>query len=132
MEVLERRDELPRIAVITFVEAPLLRAFASELRLDEVPLYGDPDRRLYDALGFGRGSVARVWLDPRVWLRYARSLRRGGRLPRRPAQDTLQLGGDALVDADGRVVWLYRSRGPEDRPAADEVVRQAQRLFIAG
>ena len=124
MQVLSRRDELPRIAVITFAEPPLLGRFARELRID-VELYGDPERRLYDELSFGRGSFARVWLDPRVWARYA-ALTLRGRHPRPPEQDTLQLGGDLIVDADGRIVWLYRSRGPEDRPDPDEVVRRAR------
>ena len=35
---------------------------------------------------------------------------------RRVHEDTLQLGGDAVVDADGRLAWVQRSRGPEDRP----------------
>ena len=132
MQVLGRRDELPRIAVITFASAPLLAAFAREVELQDASLYGDPERRLYEALGFGRGSVARVWLDPRVWARYGRLVLGGARLPRRIEQDTLQLGGDVLVDADGRVAWLYRSRGPDDRPPADELVRQVRRLFITG
>ena len=127
MEVLSRRDELPRIAVITFAEPPLLQRFASELGVD-VELYGDRDRRLYSALGFGHGSIARVWLDPRVWARYAGLMLRGRR-PRPPEQDTLQLGGDAIVDAEGRIAWIHRSRGPEDRPEVDELVRRAH-VFI--
>ena len=43
---------------------------------------------------------------------------------RRVHEDTLQLGGDAVVDADGRLAWVYLSRGPEDRPAF-EVVQDA-------
>ena len=110
---------------IGFVNPELLAPYARELRID-LPLYGDPDRTLYHALGFGRASVARAWLHPRVWSRYARLLARGRRL-RRPEQDTLQLGGDAVFDADARLTWLYAGRGPEDRPSVDEVIAALSR-----
>ena len=122
MEVANHREQLPgRIVVVTFASPPLLAKFAAELELG-VPMLADRDRALYAALGFGRGSVARVWLDPRVWARYARLLAGGHRL-RRTQEDTLQLGGDAVIDADGRLAWIHRSRGPEDRPAI-EVLRR--------
>ncbi len=107
--------------VITFASPPLLARFAAELDLG-LPILADRDRALYAALGFGSGSVARVWLDPRVWARYARLLARGHRM-RRMQEDTLQLGGDAVVDADGRLAWIYRSRGPDDRPAIEALRR---------
>jgi hypothetical protein len=106
---------------VTFAAPALLAAFGRELRLDRIELWTDPDRAAYRAFGFGRASVARVWLDPRVWRRYARLLRAGRRL-HRPAQDPQQLGGDVVLDADGRVAWLRRSRGPEDRPPAGELL----------
>jgi len=107
-----------RLACVTFAAPALLAAFARELDLD-VALYADPDRAVYRAFGYERGSVRRVWLDPRVWRRYARLLRDGLR-PGRSEQDTLQLGGDAVV-AGGRLEWIFRSAGPEDRPPAAAV-----------
>jgi hypothetical protein len=88
-----------------------------------MPVLGDPERAVYAAFGFGRASVARVWLDPRAIV-HDLSLRVRGRpsLPRRPAQDTLQLGGDVVLDADGRVRWVYASRGPEDRPSVEAMI----------
>ena len=109
------------MACITFAPAVLLGAFERELALDRIELYGDPDRRSYAAFDLKRGSITRVWLDPRVWWRYARLLARGRRL-RFVGQDTLQLGGDAVVDADGRLAWIFRSRGPDDRPSVDELL----------
>lgn len=121
-----RRRELEgRLACVTFAEPPLLAAFERELDVS-VPLYGDPSRATYEAFGFERGTVRRVWLDPRVWKRYAELLRAGGRL-RRSGQDTLQLGGDAVLDAEGRLRWIHRSRGPEDRPAPEVVIDEMRR-----
>lgn len=117
----KRRAGLPgRVLVVSFARPGLLAAYERELGLD-LPLYTDPDRELYRELGFGRASVARAWLDPRVWVRYADLLARGRRL-HRPEQDTLQLGGDAVFDSDARLRWLYSSRGPEDRPSVDALI----------
>ena len=105
-----------RVVVVGFADRGALGGYRRAFGLDDVLVLADPERITYALFGFGRASFARVWLDPRVWLRYAALLARG----RRPApahEDTLQLGGDVLVDAAGRVRWIYRSAGPEDRPS---------------
>jgi AhpC/TSA antioxidant enzyme len=107
--------------VVTFAEAPLLARYEAGLGLP-FAFYGDPERRAYAAFGFGRATRARVWLDPRVWRRYGSLIARGRR-PSAPVQDDLlQLGGDVLVDPGGRVEWVYRSAGPEDRPSVDALL----------
>ena len=113
--------------MVTFAPAPLLARFEAGLGLP-IGYYGDPERAAYAAFGFGRGSVARVWLDPRVLARYAGLLARGRR-PRPPGagEDLLQLAGDVLADAAGRIEWTYRSAGPEDRPSLAEVLTAAGR-----
>jgi hypothetical protein len=119
--VLEHIDELGvRVAVIAFAAPASLAAYQRRLGLDHVLVLSDPELVAYHAFGFGRGSVHRVWLDPRVWRRYVQLIRTGRR-PERAHEDTLQLGGDVLVDAGGRVRWIYASRGPEDRPSVAEV-----------
>ena len=104
----------------------MLARFEDELQLG-LEMFADPERAVYEALGFGRGSVSRVWLHPRVWIRYAGLLAGGARI--RGAQgDTLQLGGDAVMDAEGRLAWIHRSTGPEDRP---RIARLQQELVSA-
>jgi hypothetical protein len=99
-----------RVVCVSFAPAQLLDAYRRELGI-EVQLYSDPERAAYRAFGFDRASVARAWLHPRVWMRYGQLLARGRRL-HRPGEDTLQLGGDVVSGADGRVRWVYRSAGP--------------------
>jgi hypothetical protein len=114
--VASHRDGLPgRIVVVTFATPKMLARFEAELPLG-LEMFTDPERTVYTALGLGRGSFSRVWLHPRVWIRYAGLLAGGARL--RGAQgDTLQLGGNAVVDPEGRLAWIHRSTGPDDRPA---------------
>ncbi len=105
-----------RVVVVAFAAPESLAGYQQRQRLDHVQVLSDPDRLAYQAFGFGRGTLLRVWLDPRVWARYAQLVLRGRR-PEPAHEDTLQLGGDALVSADGQIAWIYRSRGPEDRPS---------------
>lgn len=129
MEVLDHRQELGvRVLVISFAAPPSLAAYRERFGLEGAALLSDEERVAYAAFGFDRASVARAYLDPRVWRRYAGLLARGRRLER-PEEDTLQLGGDVLADAQGRVRWIHRSRGPEDRPSL-EALRRARRATL--
>lgn len=93
------------------------------------PILVDERRDAYRSWGMGRASVARVWLDPRVWGRYAGLLLRGN-VPIRTGKDTLQLGGDFVVDPAG-VVTYSRPQVRDDRPAVstllDEIERASRR-----
>lgn len=117
-----------RVVCITFSIPVMLAVFERDLdRRQDVTLLGDPDRALYGAFGLERASFARVWLDPRVWLRYGSLLARGRR-PRAAQGDTLQLGGDALLDGRGTVRYVYRSQGPEDRPSFAELQAAREKM----
>ncbi|MCW2925126.1 MAG: AhpC/TSA antioxidant enzyme, partial [Thermoleophilia bacterium] len=94
----------------------------------EFVVVADADQSLYDAFGTLRLERAR---DLRVRARNLlttglRHVLRGGRL-KRPGQDLLQLGGDAVVDADGQVAWLHRAARPDDRVPVDELATHMHR-----
>lgn len=106
--------------IVAFAPAESLASYQHRQRLDHLLVLSDPHRQAYQAFGLGRGTVLRVWLDPRVWTRYLQLIIRGRR-PEPAHEDTLQLGGDALTDSHGRIAWIYRSRGPEDRPSVADI-----------
>jgi hypothetical protein len=119
--VLHHSDELGvRVVVVAFAPLESLVHYQARQRLGSLLVLSDPGRRAYRAFDLGRASILQVWLDPRVWARYLQLVLRGRR-PKRAHEDTLQLAGDALIDSDGRVAWIYRSRGPEDRPSIAEI-----------
>jgi hypothetical protein len=128
--VLGHREELGlRVVVVAFAPPESLAGYQRRQGLGDVLVLSDPSRLAYEAFGFGRGSFARVWLDPRVWRRYARLIRAGHRLEA-AHEDTRQLAGDVLVDADGRIRWIHHGRGPVDRPSIETiaaVLRRARR-----
>ena len=121
----DRLGELPgcEVALVTFTAPRNLRGYRSRLGLPFAVL-ADEDRRTYRAYGLGRGPWWRVW-GPATLRAYARLLRRGGRVAR-PTEDTLQLGGDFVVDAAGRLAYVHRSTGPADRPPVDDLVAAAR------
>ena len=107
------------VVLITFTRPRNLRGFRHHLGLT-YPVLTDETRSTYRAYGLGRGSWRRVW-GFRGMRAYARLLRDGKR-PRFPTGDSLQLGGDFIVDSEGRVAYAYRSSGPDDRPAVNELL----------
>jgi hypothetical protein len=117
------------VVVVAFAKPESLAAYQRRQRLDHVLVLSDPDRKAYEAFGFGRGSVVRVWLDPRVWARYLKLVLRGRR-PEPAHEDTLQLGGDAISDSEGRIAWVYRGRGPEDRPSIRQLGQALAELQV--
>jgi hypothetical protein len=125
--VRDRLDELEgaTVALVTFTLQRNLRGYRGRLALPYVVL-ADEQRVAYRAYGLGRGPWWRVW-GPATWRAYLRLLRRGQRA-RRPVEDTLQLGGDFVVDAEGCVAYAHRSTGPADRPPVDVLVATVRAL----
>lgn len=110
--------------MVTFARPRVLAGYRRRFA-DPLTVVSDEDRVVYRALGFGRGSFGRVW-GWRAAKRYIELLRGGHRLDRATdtggADDTRQLGGNAVIGADGRLTWVYAGEGPDDRPTVDAIV----------
>jgi alkyl-hydroperoxide reductase/thiol specific antioxidant family protein len=107
------------VAVIAFAAPSYVAAYQRE-KLAPLTVLVDPSRAVYRAYGLDRGSVRKVW-GPKIWWAYARLILRGRRFER-PTEDTLQLGGDFVVGRDGRLVYVFRSDDPVERPAIDHLL----------
>jgi peroxiredoxin len=92
------------------------------------PVLSDPDRQAYRAFGLRRGRAVQVW----TWGALKAYLKGAlhGRLPRVPNDDIAQLGGDFVLDAEGTVVWAYRSKDPSDRPPPEDILRVVRDLAL--
>ena len=120
MEVAAQRDTLSgRVIGVAFAPPSSVAIFERGLDLG-VPILCDPARVAYGVFGFGRTSWWLAALRPGYYLRLARALRRGRRFSR-VREDPGQLGGDVVLDAGGRLRWVYRSRWPADRPSVADV-----------
>lgn len=130
MKVLSRKDHLDALnAVAIFVvhdEAELVgRTMLADLDVP-FPIAVDIERVAYDAWGLRRGSLFATWLSPRVWLDYGRLLVRSGERYRGSGKDTLQLGGDFVIDPNG-VVTYARPQRRDDRPPVAVLLRELER-----
>ena len=118
-------DELGiRVLVVTFESPSAARAYASESHYSW-PVVSDVERRLYDAYGMGRARWRHL-LGPAAMRAYAREVVRG-RLPRMPAADPMQQGGDVLIDPRGIVRLAHVAAGPGNRPSVTRLLEARRR-----
>lgn len=125
MKVLQHRQRLDALGTAVFVafdEPDRLRGSLLQGLEVPYPVLVDRDRSAYRSWGLGRASVLRIWGDPAVWRLYATELAGGARL-RRPGTDTLQLGGDFIVDPAGTVAYS-RPQRRDDRPPVGDLLRE--------
>lgn len=109
------------IVVVTQADAPLLHRFLDR-NPQPFPVVGDPGRAAYRAFGLERASWL-TFLKPNVIWGYLR-LKLRGVGPRLPTmrEDVLQLGGDFILDRNGKVVWKFTSANPTARPSVEELL----------
>ncbi len=106
------------------------QSFCSKLQVG-YPCLGNPDRSSYEAFGFPRGSWGDVMWKP-LLSDPVKGIRRvfqadaaGARLE---TSDVKQLGGVAIVSAEGRIRYRYRQRTSGDLPEVAELLDALERL----
>lgn len=131
MQLHRRRDELralnAEVVLISFSNPEQARRWQAETGVDFQFLL-DPERTAYRAYGL-RSSVWRVW-QPKVWWHYARLVLSGWRW-RGIRGDPHQLGGDVIVDAEGRLRFGYLSEDPTDRPSVATLLARLRQIATA-
>ena len=108
-----------RVLTVTFESSGSARIYAEETE-SPWPVLVDGGRTLYRTYGFDRSKLRHLfgWSTMTTYFREALV----GRWPRWPVSDTVQQGGDILIDPDGIVRFLYVGSGPGDRSDIDEIV----------
>ena len=123
----QREEELQGlgidVAVVTFQSSPIAENYVRETKLDW-PILIDDSLKLYSAYGMHHGRVWDVWGPATMGVYFKLMFK--GRMPRKPAGDVHQLGGDILIDPQGIVRLHHIGTGPADRPTIEsllEIVR---------
>lgn len=101
-------------------------------RWPEASAIADPEGRLFDAFGLGRGRLGQLF-GPGVWAAGLRAARKGCGIGR-PVGDVLRMPGFFLIRED-RVVWQHVARHVGDQPdraVIREAARSARRRAKAG
>ena len=109
------------VLVVSFGQSATLEAYLASTTFS-FPVVSDPPLQAYRAFGLGRTTWQQILSLGVIW-RYLKLTMRG-EWPRRPSreEDLMQLGGDFVIDAEGRLVFAHRSSEPTDRPAVGKLV----------
>ncbi|RZB36900.1 MAG: hypothetical protein SRB2_01700 [Desulfobacteraceae bacterium Eth-SRB2] len=84
------------------------------------PIICDPEKKLYQTYGLGRGSVARM-ASPAFLLKGLKALSRG-HIPGVPRDDIMQMPGVFLIDTSGNIRYAHYSKDPSDNPSIETLL----------
>ena len=120
-DALEPVDDVD-VVMMTFTEPEHLASYQQRHDLASLSIVVDPDRAAYRTFGLGRGSIPRVW-GLRAAKRYIEIFRsQGFSRPGRATEDTLQLGGDFIINPQGTLIYGFWGDGPDDRPSTEALL----------
>lgn len=89
-------------------------------------LLRDEKRELYTSMGLYR-SVAKTWKTDSVSF-YGEAIRAKAELPEFvQGDDPHQMGGDLIIDKDGRLLMVYASKHSKDRPMVEDIITELKK-----
>lgn len=116
------------VAVIGNGTPFMAQAFVEDYAFD-VPVFTNPERDVYQALGAKRPSWAFI-LNPRFYVNSLRVLSKGHRQGKTQG-DKAQLGGVFIVLPGGVMPYAHRSEIAGDIPGNDRVLRELRGVLAA-
>lgn len=123
-EVQSRLAELnaneAKVLAVSFAPPEMASEYAADHALP-FPIASDVDRSAYRAFGLARGERARVF-RPRAIAHHLGLRLRGFSPGRHQQEDVYQLGGDFVVDREGRIALAHPSVAGDDRAPVAELL----------
>ena len=114
------------ILVISFAQTSELEGFKSYLNLS-FEMASDPSHAAYESYGLKRATFFSIW-HPKVIVKYATLLLKGRELQSSSGTvDLAQLGGDFVIDGNGKVLYAFTSDRADLRPSAKELLNALER-----
>jgi len=129
-EIAQRADAIKKLGgnvlVVSFAPPDHVARYVKEFPLP-FPVVSDPQLAAYKMLAMKRASFF-TFLKPSVLGHYLKHMLHGWK-PKMPWQgeDPFQLGGDFVLDKNGRVVFAHPCKDPSDRPSAAELVNEMRK-----
>jgi len=116
------------VLLISYDEIALLKEkMMRDLQLP-YPLLLDPTKETYGRWGMGRTNVFGAMLSPSLNVRYLKLMLHGEKFLG-TAPDMFQLGGDFVVDPDGRISFAHVMKNNGDR-ASVETINSAMEMSL--
>jgi hypothetical protein len=116
------------IVVVSFAEAAQLIHYQQQHQWPFILLV-DRKREAYEAFALERLSWFEVF-SLTTLKRYFKLRRDGLRRENHGKDDIYQGGGDFLLDSAGNILFAHRSKEPADRPSAQRLLQEVDRLGI--
>ena len=108
-----------RVFVISFGTLPAVQEWLKETCGNFTVLL-DRERTIYNTYGLERSKLRSK--SPRtLWLYFTRWLQ-GQKFHDSHGDDTSQLGGDFIIDRNGKLRFIYPSHDPSDRPSVEKLL----------
>lgn len=114
------------VAIVSFAEPAKLIHYR-EQHPWPFTILADPQRVAYRSFRLPRLSWFRLFSLATVKL-YLKLLREGMAREDYGKEDIYQAGGDFLLDRAGNLLFAHRSQDPADRPPAEELLREIDRV----
>lgn len=115
-----------KIVVVSFAEPEKLAGYQKHHRWP-FTILADPERKAYQTLALKRLSWFRVF-SPATLKLYLKLMREGRARENYGQEDIYQAGGDFLLDRAGNIFFAHRSQNPADRPTAQKLLDEIDRL----
>lgn len=95
------------------------------------PMLLDAERKVYSFFGLKK-SVYKVWSISGL-MYYAEKMAQGIQLPK-PYEDMHddphQMGGDFIIDKNGKIKFMHPSQTAKDRPSVDKLCKELKELNL--
>jgi hypothetical protein len=115
-----------RVFIISFGTLPALQQWMNEV-CGTFTVLLDRDRAVYQAYGLERSRL-RSYHPRVVWIYIKRWFQRG-KFHNSHGDDTSQLGGDFIVDMNGKLRFIHPSHDPADRPSVEKLLVALKDLY---
>ncbi|MBI2026426.1 MAG: redoxin domain-containing protein [Deltaproteobacteria bacterium] len=109
-----------QVLVVSFSKRELFEPFAKDHAHSHFTFLRDPECKAYKAFGLRRAKITEM-LKPTVAIKYFSLILKGGKV-KKTQEDVYQLGGDFILDPQGKVIFSYPSQHPDDRPSIQELL----------
>lgn len=112
-----------KLVAVFFGRREAAAAWTEQTGCEDLEVFISQDRALYKDFGLGR-SLYKVWNTDSL-MYFGEQLARGKTLPKffqDCKEDVHQMGGDIIVNKQGKVAFLYRSAKSIDRPNPDTLI----------
>ena len=118
-----------QVKVVSFAPPESVQSYIEQFDW-KFEIFSDPQREVYKLFGLGRAKPWKIF-HPRTIIKFVKLLTQGAKI-QKTKEDEFQMGGDFLIDAEGRLCYIFQSETPDDRPTVEELLTVCRSIMKGG